>query len=108
MTGGGAKRKGARLECAIKNRLIDSGWFAIKAGGSLGAFDIIAFSPQATLFIQAKSNRKPPPAEMRAMYQVAKKLANPDRVFQIWIKKDREKNYYVLDIIEEGKKYDTE
>lgn len=104
LSGAARKYKGARLERRIKTTLEAGGWFVIKAGGSLGAYDLIAFSKDVELFIQAKCNRKPPPAEMLEMYRVAKQLSCMHRKFQVWIKKDRDSQYYILDILNEGAK----
>lgn len=62
-----AKRKGSRNEHKTIRLLESLGYRCMKAGGSLGVFDIIAVSADAVLLIQVKSNRWPGRVEMEAI-----------------------------------------
>jgi hypothetical protein len=62
-----AKGKGARQELRAKHHLELNGYKAMKAGGSLGAFDLIAVNGHALLLVQVKSNCFPPPHERKAI-----------------------------------------
>ena len=64
LSGSGRKRKGARNELRVLHYLEEKGYTCTKAGGSLGAWDIIAIAPHRILLIQVKSNRPPSGAEM--------------------------------------------
>ena len=53
-----AKAKGARSEYKVRDHYEKQGWFCIKAGGSLGLFDIVALHPDhGTALVQVKTNR---------------------------------------------------
>lgn len=62
--------KGARNERKVKAQLESLGWFVVKAGGSLGIFDLVAIHPdkEKGFLIQVKSNRQPPKAEREAIF----------------------------------------
>jgi hypothetical protein len=64
------KAKGNRRERMTRDFLERLGYSVVKAGGSLGLFDLIAVGPLDVLLIQVKSNRWPRPAEMRAMAEL--------------------------------------
>lgn len=63
-------RKGARLERKSKQLLEDCGYTVIRAAGSKGPFDLIAFNGGCIRLIQIKANRKPGPAEREQMSMV--------------------------------------
>lgn len=52
------KLKGYRVERKIKLLLIKYGWKVVRAGGSLGEYDLIAFKQGKCLFFQIKSTSK--------------------------------------------------
>lgn len=64
-----AKRKGGRNERRAKKELEMHGYKAMKAGASLGAFDLIAISRHLLLLVQCKSNKWPSPAERKKIEQ---------------------------------------
>lgn len=54
----GAKEKGARSERKVRDHYEAQGFHVVKAGGSLGLFDIVALHPDhGTVLCQVKSNR---------------------------------------------------
>lgn len=57
------KTKGARRERQARKILETAGYHVVKAGGSLGVFDLVAIGPQGARLVQVKSNEKPRPAE---------------------------------------------
>lgn len=65
-----AKAKGSRNELKVKAQLETLGWSVVKAGGSLGIFDLVAIHPDKDkgFLIQVKSNRQPPKAEREAIF----------------------------------------
>ena len=65
--GAAAKRKGARGELRAKRRLEAAGYTVVKAGGSLGCFDLIALGPQDIKAVQVKCNGYASRAERAAM-----------------------------------------
>lgn len=64
-------RDGHRFELAIIDDLRSEGYQTIRAAGSKGKIDILAYKPGQTLAIQAKRNGKIPPAERAAVYELA-------------------------------------
>jgi hypothetical protein len=52
------KIKGYRIERKIKLLLITYGWKVVRAGGSLGEYDLIAFRDGHCIFFQVKSTSK--------------------------------------------------
>lgn len=52
------KVKGYRVERKIKLLLIEHGWKVVRAGGSLGEYDLIAFKNRRCIFFQIKSTSK--------------------------------------------------
>jgi len=61
------KGKGSRLELRTRDYYADRGYLGTKAGGSLGAFDLIVMNTEEILLIQVKANRPPGPAERAEM-----------------------------------------
>ena len=62
------KDKGNRRERQAKAVLEADGWLVVKAGGSLGLFDLVALHVDyGVLLVQVKSNRPPARAEMDAL-----------------------------------------
>jgi Holliday junction resolvase len=62
-----AKAKGNRNEYRSRNRHIAAGAAVVRAGGSLGLFDLIALYGDCAWLIQVKSNRWPGGEEMHAL-----------------------------------------
>lgn len=59
------KAKGSRSEYKVRDHYEKQGWFCIKAGGSLGLFDLVCLHPDhGTVLCQVKSNRNPGSEEM--------------------------------------------
>ena len=52
------KMKGYRAERNVKLNFIKRGWKVVRAGGSLGEYDIIAFKNGICIFLQIKSTNK--------------------------------------------------
>jgi Holliday junction resolvase len=50
--------KGYRAERNVKLSFIKRGWKVVRAGGSLGEYDIIAFKNGTCIFLQIKSTNK--------------------------------------------------
>jgi Holliday junction resolvase len=81
-----AKEKGSRRERQAKVILERAGYHVIKAGGSLGLFDLVAVGPASVRLIQVKSNGTP-----RAVERERLELF-PQRSYatkEIWIFYDR-------------------
>jgi Holliday junction resolvase len=51
------KAKGARAERRARAMLEAAGWTVIRAGGSLGPFDLVAVSRRGLRLLQVKCNR---------------------------------------------------
>ncbi len=51
--------KGYRAERNVKLSFIKRGWKVVRAGGSLGEYDLIAFKNKTCIFLQIKSTNKP-------------------------------------------------
>lgn len=62
-----AKAKGARQERRTMALLEAAGYVCIKAGGSLGEWDVVGLGPQGAVLVQVKSNRGPRTLEMLAL-----------------------------------------
>lgn len=85
------KRKGSRNEIKTRNRLRLYGFHVVKAGGSLGVFDLIAFNAVEIKFIQVKSNRPAGPAERESMIAMRHELP-PNSSIELWVWQDRARN----------------
>ena len=63
---------GARTERLIRDWLHDHGYAVVKAGGSKGAADLVAFRRGFVLFVQVKrTNAQLPPAERASLLALA-------------------------------------
>ena len=67
-----AKAKGARAERRARKLLEATGYYCIKAGGSLGLFDLVAIGSADCRFIQVKSGTKYASAVEREQIQLMK------------------------------------
>ena len=84
-----AKRKGNQRELKTKHLLEKSGYKGIKAGGSLGEFDLVMMRPGSLRLVQVKSNRRPPPVEMEAIREFELKTGDVVTISkEVWIWKD--------------------
>lgn len=59
--------KGHRAERRARDELIKLGFTVIKAGGSKGIFDLVAWNDADVMLIQVKCNRLPAKAERERM-----------------------------------------
>lgn len=82
------KRKGSRQELRTVHLLEAIGYSCCKAGGSLGAWDIVAVHPTHVRLVQVKSNRPPGAAEMETLRAFR---APPGASKEVWVWRDREK-----------------
>ena len=62
-----AKAKGARAERRARRMLELQGWTVVRAAGSLGPFDLVAFNRERLRLIQVKTNRGPSEEEWEAL-----------------------------------------
>lgn len=79
------KRKGARRERQAKKILEEAGYYVVKAGASLGEFDLLAVGQKQLRMIQVKSNYcSPQEKEILELFEA------PDyAIKELWIFKDR-------------------
>lgn len=63
--------RGRRLEWEIQADLEGAGYETIRAASSKGIADVAAFKPGQTVFVQAKTNGRIPPAERVALLRLA-------------------------------------
>jgi hypothetical protein len=63
--------RGRRLEWDTQDDLERNGYTTIRAASSKGIADVAAFKPGQTVFIQAKTNGRIPPAERVALLRLA-------------------------------------
>jgi Holliday junction resolvase len=59
--------KGARNERRARRLLEAAGYTVVRAGASLGLFDLVAFGRRGLVLVQVKSNRGPGRAERRQL-----------------------------------------
>lgn len=91
LTGSARKAKGARRERQARDILITKGYLVTKAGGSLGAFDLVAIGPDDDRLVQVKSNRPPGRQEMAILKDLAAKFTRAWRKIELWIFRDGSK-----------------
>jgi Holliday junction resolvase len=83
-----AKAKGSRRERQARTILETAGYFVVKAGGSLGCWDLVALGPQGARLIQVKSNEKPRLAE-RERLELFPRLPYCSK--ELWVFYDRQR-----------------
>lgn len=83
-----AKAKGNRRERQARTILETAGYHVVKAGGSLGVFDLVALGPQGARLVQVKSNEKPRPAE-RERLELFPRLPYCSK--ELWVFYDRQR-----------------
>ncbi len=81
-----AKAKGSRRERQARKLLEATGHYMVKAGGSLGIFDLVALGPTGARLIQVKSNEKPRLAERERLAQFPR---FPFASKELWVFYDR-------------------
>lgn len=91
-----AKAKGTRNELKVKAQLEALGWSVVKAGGSLGIFDLVAIHPDKDkgFLIQVKSNRQPEKKERDA---IAAFPVPPYMSKLVWVVIDRKPMQPIID-----------
>lgn len=80
--------KGARLERELKAKLEKDGYYCIRAAGSHGLFDLMAWNDHEVLLIQCKT-RKPSKKEMVELCQ----LECPDNFVKYWAHRENRKKW---------------
>lgn len=83
------KAKGSRNERKSRDLLESVGCSVVKAGGSLGAWDLVGVSPIGGYLVQVKSNRRPGSVELESMREFK---APPGFLKLLHVWKDRERN----------------
>ena len=65
--------RGANFERQVRTDLENRGWFVIRAAGSHGIVDLVAFppNPRPTWFIQCKIGRRISPKERKKLGEIA-------------------------------------
>ncbi len=81
--------KGARAERRARKLLEAAGFTVIRAGASLGLFDLVAFNRVLLLVVQVKVNRGPSPAE-RARISSFENVPRCARK-ELWLYRDRKR-----------------
>ncbi len=79
--------KGARAERRARWMLEAAGWTVVRAGGSFGAFDLVAFSRSGLRLVQVKCNRPPRPAERARLAAFDNLPRGTSR--ELWVFSDR-------------------
>lgn len=90
-----AKAKGARRERQARTILERAGYYCVKAGGSLGIFDLVALGPTGARLVQIKSNARPRPAERERLAMFPRL---PYCSKELWVFYDRQKEP-VIDVL---------
>lgn len=63
-----AKAKGSRSECKVRDHYEALGAYVLKAGGSLGLWDLVALHPDwGVVLCQVKTNRNPGSKELNEL-----------------------------------------
>lgn len=82
-----AKAKGSRNERCARRMLESQDWTVIRAGASLGLFDLVAFSRAGLRLVQVKTNRKPGRAESERLAAFDNLPRSTTR--EVWLFRDR-------------------
>ena len=85
-----AKAKGSRNERRARKQLEAEGFYVVKAGGSLGLFDLVCFNREVIRLVQVKSNRTPGRVERERLEAFKNYPKNCTRR-EVWIYRDRVK-----------------
>lgn len=85
--------KGRRAEWKTRDLLARQGYTVVRAAGSKGAFDLIAWSRTLALLVQVKAGRPPGPAE-RARILAVPVPGNFRRVGCVWRTRARDPEWY--------------
>ena len=67
-------RNGRDFEWAVRDALIDDGYWVTRSAGSKTKVDLVAVKPGEVLFVQAKRDGKISPAERTALLELAAML----------------------------------
>lgn len=90
------KGKGWRSEHKTMKLLEAIGFDCIRAGASLGRFDIIAWNKKEIKFIQVKTNNNPPKEEMEALQEYSNLPENAVKELWVWYDRERKPRIKVL------------
>jgi len=82
-----AKAKGSRNERRARRLLEARGFTVIRAGGSLGLFDLVAISRDGVVLAQIKTNRGPGRAEREGLREFQN--LPPSARKEVWVFHDR-------------------
>jgi len=91
-----AKAKGSRNERRTIAILETAGYTCMKAGASLGVFDVIGIGSQDIVLCQVKSNRWPLEAEMEAL-RLFQAPTNARKLVHRW--RDRQRTPDVREVL---------
>ena len=80
--------KGARLERELKAQLEKDGYTCVRAAGSHGMFDLVAWNERKVMLIQCKT-RKPSKKEMAELCH----LPCPDNFTKLWAHRENRKKW---------------
>ena len=82
--------KGARAERRARRILEPKGYAVVRAGGSLGVFDLVAISRDGLRLVQVKCNRRPGQAERERLG--AFNNLPPNTLRELWLFRNRQRN----------------
>ena len=81
--------KGARAERRARRILEPKGYAVVRAGGSLGVFDLVAIHRDGLRLAQVKCNRRPGRAERE---RLAAFNNPPNTLRELWLFRNRQRN----------------
>lgn len=90
------KAKGSRNERRARCLLEAAGWCVVRAGGSLGAFDLVAFGRHDLRLIQAKTNRGLRRTERERLRSFSNLPAGARK--EIWLFRDRQREPHTMEV----------
>ncbi len=78
-------------------RLLEAaGWCVLRTGGSLGAFDLVAFGRRGLRLIQVKTNRGPRRIERERLQSFSNLPAGARK--EIWLFRDRQREPHTMEV----------
>ena len=84
----GNYKRGYRAELAARKEMETQGYTVLRAAGSKGPFDLVAFTGKTVRFIQVKRARNGNSGLTKAVKELVDVLVPPCAVKELWIWRD--------------------
>lgn len=94
--------QGRAAEYLAQRELEAEGWFTVRAAGSKGAVDIVAWRAERVCFLQIKTFQDRPGSYAKDVQQLSDIMLPPNATAELWIRQHRARKWHSKIVVKEN------